>query len=392
MTRIFLVFAACLLMAGTSHGQSVLVDRPANLTPNNVNSILSSEGNRFGNFQSLNPTDYFFLDADTTLHSIDVFGVGDDGRDRFGSGTARPGFSLHIFADNNGQPDGLPFVFGGSFGSGGVVHFHALQEGPGGYDFLPGQPTSIRIDFTMANGGSEIVLPAGGYWLSVVNHVEDVSATEPGHWRWLQSNTPRDKEPEWSRWLYNFGSNNGEWFSISEAINNSLVFETQYAGGTMAWTLLGTQVVTLEPESFFVTRGDYVSGGISELAASDDEDLTLSRSNFDIQSRTEFVVKTTSPVLNPESIEFSLEGSVFARSEVRQTIEFFDYTLSSWEELDDSVSTRFSDTVVSVNPTGDLSRFVNQGDGCLQARIRYKSTSQRQAFSSNTDQILWTIE
>lgn len=158
-----------------------------------------------------------------------------------------------------------------------------------------------------------------------------------------------------------------------------------WAGGSSAG------VVSIAPDSFLVTRGTYVSGGVAELAASDNADLSIRRNSADIQSRTEFEIKAFSPFANPSSFEVKLEGSVFARSTVNQTIELFDYNAGGWELVDTRAANRFSDITVTVAATGNLSRFVEGGTNSIEARIRYSSTVARQQFSSNTDQFAWTI-
>ena len=155
-------------------------------------------------------------------------------------------------------------------------------------------------------------------------------------------------------------------------------------------TLVG-DVATVVPDSFSVTRGSYISGGTLELAESDNADVSIQRATSDIQSRTEFEVKAVSPNATPSSLEVALEGAVFARSTVNQTIELFDYAAGVWEQVDTRAATRFTDSTVTVNATGDLSRFVEAGTMCIQARIRYQSPIARQQFSSNTDQFIWTI-
>ena len=151
---------------------------------------------------------------------------------------------------------------------------------------------------------------------------------------------------------------------------------------------------TITPNSFMVTRGQYFSGDETSLAASDNNDLSLRRLDTDIQSRTEFVVKGFSPIATPSSLEFTLEGAVFARSNVVQTIELFDYVAATWEIIDsrNAVRSPAPDSVVTVAATGDLSRFVEAGTMCVEARVRYKSDSPRQNFASNTDQTIWTIQ
>ena len=111
-------------------------------------------------------------------------------------------------------------------------------------------------------------------------------------------------------------------------------------------------------DSVNVTRGTLASGGVTELATSDNNDLTIQRANSDVQSRTEFQVKAISPIVSPVSLEVSLEGAVFARSVVSQTIELFDYQQNQWEVVDTRTARRFTDLTVTIPATGDLSRFV----------------------------------
>ncbi len=164
-----------------------------------------------------------------------------------------------------------------------------------------------------------------------------------------------------------------------------------FIGGNSFVLTIGNLPVPVVPESLLVTRGNYNSGGVAEIAASDDADLSLQRAVADIQSRTEFQVSAVSPVASPSSLAVTLEGSVFARSQVEQTIELFDYTAGAWEQVDTRPASRFVDDTVTVAATGDLSRFVEPGTQVIEARIRYQSGNPRQQFASNIDQFNWTI-
>lgn len=152
--------------------------------------------------------------------------------------------------------------------------------------------------------------------------------------------------------------------------------------------------VTVSPDTVTTTRGQYVAGDAASLADSDNVDYQLRRSTSDIQSRTEFQVKSISPTATPTTFEFTLEGSVFARSNVVQTIELFDYEAGAWELVNttDAARSPAPDSVVTATPGGDLSRFVQAGTMCIEARIRFQSDNPRQQFASNTDQAVWTIE
>ncbi len=132
-------------------------------------------------------------------------------------------------------------------------------------------------------------------------------------------------------------------------------------------------------ETFSVTRGNFVSGNIASLAASDNIDLSVNRSSADIQSRTELEIQGTSPIEVPSELEITLEGSVFARTVVTQRIELFDYDLGAWEQVDLRDASRFSDGVVNVSPTGDVSRFV----GRRPERSQQESGSSRSIQDSN---------
>lgn len=151
------------------------------------------------------------------------------------------------------------------------------------------------------------------------------------------------------------------------------------------------QTTTVAPDSFEVTRGAFVSGDVVDLTTSDNSDLWLRRSTTDIQSRIEFEITAASPVANPSSLAVTLEGSVFARSQVIQSIELFDFDAGSWEVVDSREASRITDLTVEVAVSGDISRFVEVGTLRMKARIHFQSASPRQRFASYTDQFSWTI-
>jgi hypothetical protein len=153
---------------------------------------------------------------------------------------------------------------------------------------------------------------------------------------------------------------------------------------------IGPTVVA--PSSFLVTRGTYVSGGLAELATSDNADLSIQRSLSDTQSRTEFEVIGISPTGVPTAMEVTLEGAVFARSTVVQTIELWNYSSSTWELVDSRNATNIVDSTANVAAAGDLSRFVDPTSSHVRARIHFQSLSARQRFASNTDEFIWTIQ
>ncbi|MEM7453930.1 MAG: hypothetical protein AAF456_06190, partial [Planctomycetota bacterium] len=158
---------------------------------------------------------------------------------------------------------------------------------------------------------------------------------------------------------------------------------------TVGLTLEDVMLV-VEADSVAITRGNGSGGGISELGQDDSNDFSISRSSFDIQSVTEFEMTATTPVSSPNSLQFVLDGSVFARSAVTQSISLFNYDTGQFEIVDSQPANRFGDKLVIVTATGDVTRFVD-ASGQMQARVRFQSASQRQQFSSNTDRAVWLI-
>lgn len=143
---------------------------------------------------------------------------------------------------------------------------------------------------------------------------------------------------------------------------------------------------------FVLPAGQLVFGGLEDIEESDDLDLVARRSNSDLQSRVFIQVSATARVRDPDIFEFRLESAVFARGLVNQSIDLFNYRSEEWEQVDARPASRFVDNVVSVEPDGDLIRFVDPRDGTVQARVRYESPSPRQQFSVNIDQMIFSIE
>ena len=190
----------------------------------------------------------------------------------------------------------------------------------------------------------------------------------------------------------------GDYFGISVSISGNyrhrrgpLTTTTMVADSGSAYLFdVGCSDVVI-PDSVTVTRGLYVAGDETSLAESDNVDLVLQRLVTDVQSRTEFQVIGTSPTANPTSFEVTLEGAVFARSTVIQTIELWDYVGGAWELVDTRNAANMVDSIATVAATGDLSRFVEPATLAVKARVHFQSLSARQRFSSNTDQFMWTI-
>lgn len=146
------------------------------------------------------------------------------------------------------------------------------------------------------------------------------------------------------------------------------------------------------PFSFDVVQGQYVGGGIDGLFSSDDFDLSGRRSATDVVSRYHVEFEGVSAVAIPTTMEFSMESSVFARTDVGLKIDFYNFQNEAWEELYTGTAARFSDSVVTVQANGDLSRFVEADSLTIRTRARFGSEIARQSFAANIDQVLWVTQ
>ena len=144
-------------------------------------------------------------------------------------------------------------------------------------------------------------------------------------------------------------------------------------------------------ETIDVTKGVVRSGDVGALSESDDVDLSVVRDSTLVQAEIELTAKGISFDQSPTSIRITLEASVFARGEINQTIELYNYDVGEFELVDSRAASRFSDQVTTVVPSGNASRFVEQGTGCVEARIRFSSSVNRAVFTANIDHLNWEV-
>ena len=174
------------------------------------------------------------------------------------------------------------------------------------------------------------------------------------------------------------------WYLTSTAIKEPL-------GETSEFSECALITGPTYPASFTVSRGRHSSGSESDLQASDNVDLSFHRDSIDVLSRIHVELHSTCSTETPSEISFTLEASVFARSQVIQSIDLFNFATSSWEEVDTRTASRFSDSITTINPTGNLSRFVEPGTRAMRSRCRFESTNPRQNFAANLDMAFWTF-
>ncbi|MEM7457142.1 MAG: hypothetical protein AAF456_22560 [Planctomycetota bacterium] len=185
--------------------------------------------------------------------------------------------------------------------------------------------------------------------------------------------------------------NPGEDYFFLRGFNIAPVPVANFYPGFSSWVCRVEMRPVLATESFTVQKGVLLSGGLAELAESDNQDVRIARDTFSLQSRVAYEVTATSPSEVPTGMSFTIEESVFARGNVTRTIELLDFNTGVYEPVDVRNASRLGDRVDTIVVTGDPTRFVQPGTRVMQARVRYQGPSPRAAFTCNVDQISWTV-
>ena len=168
MKKNYIIISVFLLTVCTINSQVVLIDQPSNLNDGIVSSVLADSG--FGTFSA----DDFTLTDNYSIDIITVNGFGSGGTDISVNFT---GLDVFIYGDAGGLPDSDP----SSPGSGLLEIINLSPTSPAlVYDATD---DSFTIDITMANGGTELVLGSGTYWLVVAAEVP----SDAVRWNWFAS-------------------------------------------------------------------------------------------------------------------------------------------------------------------------------------------------------------
>jgi hypothetical protein len=145
------------------------------------------------------------------------------------------------------------------------------------------------------------------------------------------------------------------------------------------------------PSGFNLVRGNVISGGVPELVNSDDDSLNLGlgRTVTPLQAPIEVEIDGTTSANSASVLQFKIESSA-SRSQIRQSIELFDYTTGGWVSVDSRIIGT-SDGVVDVNLGENTSRFLQNGD--LRGRVSYRKdgTISPSPWTVKIDQVKWTM-
>ena len=353
----------------------------------------------------------YTTDANTEVvelqNGLDGFaGTSDVFLDQTGSidgSTVSEGF-LDGFNANNGSPD-LPYLV--RFDLAGVPAASTIEKaeliiktgvssgasdspGPAGAGYtvhqmlVPFTPASAYTDFA----GDAAAMEGAGEIGPAAAIFEDIDEAE------LVS---VDITSIVQNWLINGEDNNGLYLGALGTSNGWQIFSSGAIDQDLAPMLritltTGASGGTVTPDSFNVTTGEFVSGTVGDLADNDGSDVFVRRDSATVASVIAIDVKGTTPVQTPGSLSFTFDGAALARGTVNLRTSLFNYDSGQFEEVDSRNAPRGVDGTVTVTPGGDLSRFVEPGTGCVEARVRFQGNTPRASYAVFIDQLVWDIQ
>ena len=159
-------------------------------------------------------------------------------------------------------------------------------------------------------------------------------------------------------------------------------------GGMLVTT--GIIPVALDVTALNVFRGMPLSGGLTELADSDDS-FAQFNPGFTLTSLEAPVwleFDATLPDDSPASLAFQIESNVNTPG-LDYTIELFNFDTSSYEVMGQELGPFNVDTVFGINASGDLNRFTEDGTGVVRSRVGWRRVGFTLVFpwQVNIDQV-----
>ena len=236
MKKITLTLAAFALVF-TAFAQDVVIERPAD----NTTALITTNGS---DDAGVFCADFFTLEGDTTLGSFTFPGNYSSAVE---IGDLLTGADLYIYQDLNGSPNANPTT------ANALVNLTSVQLGAGlELRLVDNIESGFIINVTAANGGSQITLPAGDYWVAFAPAVVGGSAGA-GRWNWNGSFTTQTGIfPANESLLIDsdnlFGAGATDWTGISSLIGADFP--------SFAWTL--TSEGTTTGGTTFITCADDV--------------------------------------------------------------------------------------------------------------------------------------
>lgn len=171
--------------------------------------------------------------------------------------------------------------------------------------------------------------------------------------------------------------------SVIEAGVDGIKIEIVDCGG-------GTE--TVAPSAYTTFRGEYLSGGVADLADSDDSyvkhnpGFTLNN----IEAPIWLIFDASLSNDGPASLDFAIEVSANTPG-ITQTTEAYNWNTSQYEVVDSQSSSFNTDAVISVDLSGSAGDYVEAGTGGVRTRAGWRKTGFTILFPWTicVDQVVW---
>lgn len=419
--------------------------------PRRINRLLQNDGSN--NFTDMGPaaglndgaqswaTDFGDIDNDGDLdcfilnHDVPSRLMINNGDGTFTDGTAAAGFSgsdlsftgiqcvfrdfdndcfvdllvtgsQHRYFKNNG--DGTFTRITGLFGSNdmescavGDLNGDGYVDIYGGYAFLYNSPSSTPDALFMNNGGTNnyFAVELEG----ITTNINGVGARVELYGSWgKQIREIRAGEG------YGISHSHTAYFGIGTATEIRKLVIRWPAGGidvidnpninsNLSVVEGSTLPIEAFPDSINIVSGQSRDTNLELLTESDDDYLEVAkRAASALGNEISYEVTGHCPTQTPTRLEFLIESSTPNTVKIAQRISLYDFNSDAYVEVDASDLSN-DDTVFSIEPSGNLSDFVEPGTGNIKAKVSVKPKRAIRlgvfgVYRTNIDQIKWLIE
>jgi hypothetical protein len=166
------------------------------------------------------------------------------------------------------------------------------------------------------------------------------------------------------------------------------------SGPVWCFTTENITVTIVQPATFTIHRGKYVSGGLEDLYESDDQYLCV-LAGLTMTSDEPPVwleIETTAPISTPSQLLFTLEAHINSPGVVMQTIKLYNYTAGSFETLDVRFVTT-SDQVATIILNDAAVHYIHPTTKQMKAQYMWKPTGPTAVFPWMIciDESTWTV-
>ena len=147
------------------------------------------------------------------------------------------------------------------------------------------------------------------------------------------------------------------------------------------------------PGAFAVGPGLWVSGGLAEMASSDDQYFVMRRNlaQDEVGEEIELKLDGVAPSETPNAFSFLFESRA-PYIGIQQRVWLWDWVASQYV-LSDTRTLPTTDTAITVTPTGNLSRFVQVGTKAVRAKITLSNVQADTVveYVIRVDRAVWRI-